>query len=68
MHPILLSVLLYHDFSQNVKYIFVQKGRSFSSAFLFRPKAAAVFSAQAERGHKLRTRFILSGRLLFFTG
>ena len=35
MYPILLSVLLYHDFSQNVKYIFVQKGRSFSSAFLF---------------------------------
>ena len=35
MYPILYSVLLYHDFAQNVKYIFVQKGRSFSSAFLF---------------------------------
>ena len=57
--------MIFHRMSS----VFLYKKAEVFFCLSFYPKAAAVFSAQAERGvHKLRTRFILSGRLLLCTG
>ena len=68
MYPIYKAFYYTMIFTECQVY-FLTKRQKFSFCLsFFAQKQLPFFSAQAERGHKLRTRFILSGRLLFCTG